>query len=126
MEEVKSILDFADGSLIERINYEMKKILENVVHPNTDDKPRKLTIEVSVAPQNDRRTVSIKTVVKKTLRPTSAVQTQMVFQSLNGEMKAYELTGIPDGQADLFGEVHRQKFFKINITEEMNDGKQQN
>ena len=51
MEEVKSILDFADGSLIERINYEMKKILENVVHPNTDDKPRKLTIEVSVAPQ---------------------------------------------------------------------------
>lgn len=126
MEQVNSILDFADGSLIERINYEMKKILENVVHPNTDDKPRKLTIEVSVTPQNDRRTVSIKTVVKKTLRPTSAVQTQMVFQSLGGELKAYEITGIPDGQADLFGEIHRQKFFNIKVSEEMNDGKQQN
>lgn len=123
MQEVNSILDFADGSLIERINYEMKKILENVVHPNTDEKPRKLTIDISVTPQNDRRTVSLKMVVKKTLRPTSAVQTQMVFQSLDGELKSYEVTGIPDGQTDLFGEVHRQKFFNIKIQEEMTDGK---
>lgn len=115
MKQVNSILDFAGGASVERINYELQKILENVVNPNTDEKPRKLTIEVTITPQNDRRTVALKTVVKKTLRPTSAVQTQMVFQSVNGEMKSYELTGIPDGQTDLFGETHEQKFFSIKL-----------
>lgn len=118
MKQVKSILDFADGASIERINYEMQKVIENVVHPNTDDKPRKLTIEITVTPQNDRRTVALKTVVKKQLRPTSAVQTQMVFQALDGEIKSYELTGIPDGQQDLFGQVHEQKYLNIKIFEE--------
>lgn len=59
--------------------------------------------------------------VKKTLRPTSAVQTQMVFQSINDELKSYELTGIPDGQRDLFGETHEQKYLQIKILNE--DGK---
>lgn len=118
MKKVNSILDFADGASVERINYELQKILENVVHPNTDDKARKLTIEITITPQNDRRTVSLKTVVKKSLRPTSAVQTQMVFQNINGEMKSYELTGIPDGQTDLFGETHEQKFFSIKTYKE--------
>ena len=118
MKEVKSLLDFADGASIERINYEMQKILENVTNPNTDEKPRKLTIEITITPQNNRKTVSLKTVVKKTLRPTSAVQTQMVFQKVDGELKSYEVTGIPDGQADLFGEVHEQKYLSIKLKEE--------
>ena len=89
MEQVSSILDFSDGSIIERINYELQKVLENVVHPNTDEKPRKLVVEITITPVNGRRSVSLNTTVKKTLRPTSSVQTQMVFQTLNGEMKAY-------------------------------------
>lgn len=118
MKEVKSLLDFADGASIERINYEMQKILENVTNPNTDEKPRKLVIEITITPQNNRKTVSLKTVVKKTLRPTSAVQTQMVFQKVDGELKSYEVTGIPDGQTDLFGEVHEQKYLSIKIKDE--------
>lgn len=118
MKEVKSLLDFADGASIERINYEMQKILENVTNPNTDEKPRKLVVEITITPQNNRKTVSIKTVVKKTLRPTSAVQTQMVFQKVDGELKSYEVTGIPDGQTDLFGDVHEQKYLSIKIKEE--------
>lgn len=118
MREVRSLLDFADGASIERINYELQKILENVTNPNTDEKPRKLTIDITITPQNNRKTVSLKTVVKKTLRPTSAVQTQMVFQKVDGELKSYEVTGIPDGQVDLFGETHEQKFLSIKIKDE--------
>ena len=121
MKQANSILDFADGALIERVNYEMQKVLENVVNPNTDMKARKLTIEISISPQNDRRTVAISSIVKKSLRPTSSVQTQMVFQSLDGEMQSYEVTGIPDGQRDLFGQTHEQKFLKLKILKE--DGK---
>ena len=112
MKQVESILDFADGASIKRINYELQKILENVVHPNTDEKPRKLTIEIQITPQNDRRTVALKTTVKKTLRPTSSVQTQMVFQTVDGEMKSYELTGIPDGQAGYFRRGPRAEIFQ--------------
>lgn len=124
MKQVESILDFADGASIKRINYELQKILENVVHPNTDEKPRKLTIEIQITPQNDRRTVALKTTVKKTLRPTSSVQTQMVFQTVDGEMKSYELTGIPDGQQDIFGEVHEQKYFNIKLFKEVGNEQQ--
>lgn len=119
MKQVESILDFADGASIKRINYELQKILENVVHPNTDEKPRKLTIEIQITPQNDRRTVAL-----KTLRPTSSVQTQMVFQTVDGEMKSYELTGIPDGQQDIFGEVHEQKYFNIKLFKEVGNEQQ--
>lgn len=124
MKQVNSILDFADGSVIKRINYELQKVLENVVHPNTDEKPRKLTIEIQITPQNDRRTVSLKTMVKKVLRPTSSVQTQMVFQSMDGEMRSYEVTGIPDGQQDLFGQVHEQKYFNIKLFKEVENEQQ--
>ena len=118
MKQVNTILDFAGGATNERINYEYKKILENIANLNTDEKPRKLLIEITITPQNNRKTVTLKTVVKKTLRPTSAVQTQMVFQKVEGEFKSYELTGIPDGQADMFGEVHEQKYLSIKINEE--------
>lgn len=124
MKQVNSILDFADGSVIKRINYELQKVLENVVQPNTDEKPRKLTIEIQITPQNDRRTVSLKTTVKKVLRPTSSVQTQMVFQSMDGEMRSYEVTGIPDGQQDLFGQVHEQKYFNIKLFKEVENEQQ--
>lgn len=124
MKQVNSILDFADGSVIKRINYELQKVLENVVHPNTDEKPRKLTIEIQITPQNDRRTVSLKTTVKKVLRPTSSVQTQMVFQSMDGEMRSYEVTGIPDGQQDLFGQVHEQKYFNIKLFKDVENEQQ--
>lgn len=118
MRKVNTILDFADGATNERINYEYQKILENIANLNTDEKPRKLLVEITITPQNNRKTVTLKTVVKKTLRPTSAVQTQMVFQKVDGEFKAYELTGIPDGQTDVFGEVHEQKYLSIKIKDE--------
>ena len=81
----------------------------------------KLTIEISITPINNRQAVSLKTVVKKKISPTSAVQTQMVVQSSNGLIAGYELTGIPDGQPDLFGEVHEQKYVQLKeIREEEN------
>ena len=118
MKKVESILDFADGATTERINYELMKIVENIQNPNTDDKPRKLTVEVTLTPTNGRKSVSMKTVVKKVLRPTSAVATQMVFQKIDDELRTFEMTGIPDGQQDLFGHVHEQKYISIKTNNE--------
>ncbi len=118
MEKVNSVLDFANGAMLERVNYELVKVMENIKNPNTDDKPRKITIELSITPVNDRNSVTIKSIVKKTLRPTSSVQTQMAVQTMDNKIGCYELTGIPDGQLDLYGEVHKTKFIEINREKE--------
>lgn len=119
MKEVKSVLDFAAGAALERINYELVKVIENIQNVNTDEKPRKLTVELVLTPVNGRQMVNIKTTVKKGLRPTNAVHSQMAMQHLNG---AYQLVenggGFIDGQADIFGEVHETKYIEIKKTEE--------
>lgn len=79
MKEVTSVLEFANAAAIERINYELVKVIENIQNPNTDEKPRKLTVELCLTPVNNRTTVNIKTTVKKQLRPTNAVHSQMAM-----------------------------------------------
>lgn len=80
MEKVNSVLEFANGAMTERINYELIKVMENIKNPNTDEKPRKLTVEITITPINNRNAVSLNTIVKKKLSPTSAVYTQMAVQ----------------------------------------------
>jgi hypothetical protein len=74
MKNVDSVLQFADSAIIGRINYEMRKVLENISNPNTDEKTRKLTIEMDFTPINSRREISTKMTVKTKLRPTDTVK----------------------------------------------------
>lgn len=119
MKEVTSVLEFANAAALERINYELVKVIENIQNPNTDEKPRKLVVELCVTPVNNRTTVNIKTTVKKTLRPTNAVHSQMAMALIG---KTYQLVesgaGYIDGQADIFGEVHETNIVKIQKSEE--------
>lgn len=118
MEQVNSILDFANGAITERINYELVKVLENIKNPNTDDKPRKLTVDITITPINERQAVTLNTTVKKKLSTTSSVQTQMAVQTMNDRIAGYELTGIPDGQRDLFGQVYQTKYVELKSIKE--------
>ena len=120
MKSVDSVLQFADSAIIERINYEMVKVLENIQNPNTDEKPRKLTIEMDFTPINARREISTKMTVKKRLRPTNAVVVQMAMAKLaDNTMRLVETGGgYIDGQADIFGEVHETNVLEIQKTEE--------
>ncbi|MCT4573522.1 replication terminator protein, partial [Bacillus thuringiensis] len=46
---------FADGALFERVNIELKKVLENIADPNTDPKKvRKINITIAVAGDQQR------------------------------------------------------------------------
>ena len=118
MEKVNSVLEFANGAMTERINYELIKVMENIKNPNTDEKPRKLTVEITITPINNRNAVSLNTIVKKKLSPTSAVYTQMAVQNINGKIAGYEITKKQDGQANLFGEVHQTKFVELKEVKE--------
>lgn len=120
MKKVDSVLRFADSATIERINYEMRKVLENISNPNTDEKTRKLTIEIDFAPINSRREVTAKMTVKTKLRPTDAVCVQMAMAKLSDNTIRLVETGggYIDGQADIFGEVHETNVLEIQKTEE--------
>ena len=119
MKEVTNVLEFANAAAIERINYELVKVLENIQNPNTDEKPRKLTVELVITPINGRAMVNIKTTVKKSLRPTNAVHTQMAMAVMDGTYQLVENgCGYLDGQTDIFGERHETNFIKIKKSEE--------
>lgn len=119
MKEVTSVLEFANAAAIERINYELVKVIENIQNPNTDEKPRKLTVELCLTPVNNRTTVNIKTTVKKQLRPTNAVHSQMAMALIDNSYQLVESScGYIDGQADIFGDVHETHIVKIKKSEE--------
>ncbi len=69
MQKVNSIIDFGGGEIVDRINFEMAKVIENINNPNTDEKPRKLTVEIQLIPKNNRKTIEMKTSVKQRQAP---------------------------------------------------------
>ena len=58
MKSKKQILEMARGALMERANYELERIVENILDPNTPAaKKRKLTVTLELLPDEDRRMI---------------------------------------------------------------------
>lgn len=114
MKKVESIIDFGGGEIVDRINFELAKVIANINNVHTDEKPRKITVEISLTPENDRKSIKINTVVKSKISPIKAVTTAMVVQQDEGKLVAFEADGLGDGQVDIFGEVHEVKYINLN------------
>lgn len=114
MRKVDSIIDFGGGEIIERINFELAKVIANIQNVHMDEKPRKITVEISLTPENDRNSIKISTVVKSKISPIKAVATSMAIQQDDSKLVAFETGGLGDGQVDIFGEVHEVKYININ------------
>jgi hypothetical protein len=69
MNKVQSISDFGGGEIVDLINFEMAKVIDNISNPNTDEKPRKLTIDIQFIPKNNRKTIELKISVKAKTSP---------------------------------------------------------
>lgn len=70
MNSQKSILEMARGALMERADYELERVIENILDANTPpDKKRKLTVTLELTPSGNRSMVAISASAKKhTLR----------------------------------------------------------
>lgn len=74
----RSILEMARGAFLERTDYEMSRILENILDANTSaTEKRKLTITLELKPDDDRQTIAVSCVAKSTLAPTNPVVTSL-------------------------------------------------
>jgi hypothetical protein len=105
-----SILAMAKGAISERVDYEMGKIIQNILDPNTEPKKtRKLTLELAFVPSADRNVIQVLAQAKTKLEPTTHVQTALaMYAPMDGEPQFIEMTAQAPGQLDLYGNEEEQ------------------
>lgn len=104
----KSILEMSMGAILERVDYEMEKVLDNILDPNTKaTAKRKINVSLEIVPSADRKTIVVNTVAKSTLCPTDAIVTSLFVTSQpgTGEMVVAEMTPQVPGQYSMDGDV---------------------
>ena len=106
----KSILEMARGAILERADYEMKKILDNIADVNTNPtKKRTLTLQIEFEPDEKREQISIKAVAKSKLEPTNPIRTSLYTAiDNNGEIFIAENTPQVPGQLSIEGDIQEE------------------
>ena len=68
--ESKSIMEMARGAILERVDFEMERVLKNIQDANTSPTAkRKLTVSLELLPSADRKTIIVKATAKSVLTP---------------------------------------------------------
>lgn len=107
----KSILEMSMGAILERVDYEMGKVLDNIMDPNTKATgKRKITVGLELIPAADRKTITVLTTAKSALVPTEPITTSLFITSApgTGEMLVAEMVPQVPGQMDLGGGIQEQ------------------
>lgn len=101
---VVNVLELASGAIQEQINIELTKVMSNIIDPNTDAKSaRKLTITLTLKPDENRNIVSVSAQAKSNLAPIKPISTSlMVDADKNGKPVATELTKNDPNQIHMF------------------------
>lgn len=99
----KSIMEMARGGIQEMVDYEMGRILSNIMDPNTKatDK-RKVKVELEFVPDEYRQTVKVSAQVTSKLAVTSAVQTMLYMRVGKDGIGATEMTAQIPGQTSIY------------------------
>lgn len=117
MSEAKSILEMARGAIMEQVDIEVGKIVENILDLNTDPKKKRtLQLTVDFTPTQDRSQVAINATAKSKLQPNNAIQTTIYVgaDSSTGEIQAVEMVAQVPGQQSFNGSVQEEpKILKI-------------
>lgn len=67
----KSILEMSMGAILERVDYEMGKVMDIILDPNTKaTAKRKISVTLELIPSADRRTITVQSTAKCSLTPT--------------------------------------------------------
>lgn len=94
-----NLSDIAEGGVQEKFATEMKKVADNILDPNTEAKAkRKVTLEMTLVPNDNRDAIDVMVSVKSRLAPQVGVTTTMLLgrNDDTGMIEANELqSGIP-------------------------------
>ena len=105
MLEKKSLIQMARGGFMEIFDAEMTKVLDNILDPNTKATgKRKLTVEFTFAPDDNRQTVGVSFQCKQKLEPINPVVTSLfITGDQTGEVTVVEMVPQVPGQIDMYG-----------------------
>ena len=99
----KSILQMARGAIMERADYEMSRLLANILDPNTSaTAKRKLTLTLELKPDDDRQTITVSCTAKPTLAATNPVVTSLYVAD---EDNVVEMVPQIPGQTGMDGDI---------------------
>lgn len=91
--------EFAEGALAEKFNIGFEDVLENIADLNTDPKKkRKMTVELTFTPDEERELSLVDIIVKTKLVPNKTVSTKLLIGSDGGEVIANEYKNQVKGQ----------------------------
>lgn len=81
--KLKNMIDlekFAGGALTEKFNMGLREVLENISDLNTDaKKKRKMTVELTFSPDEERELSMVDIIVKTKLAPNMPVATKLLI-----------------------------------------------
>lgn len=103
-----SILRMARGAIEERVDYEMERVMTNILDPNTKAaQKRKITLSIELMPDEERQQIQVSVTAKSTLAPTNTnpVTTSLyVTGDQNGELTVVEAIPQIPGQLQMDGD----------------------
>lgn len=112
-----SLLEMAGGAIKERADFELTKAIENILDVNTDPTTKRIiNIKLTLAPDAERKMISVTAQASSKLAPTVAVQTALCLtgEKLNGEAVVAEMVPQIPGQMLIDGgEQPQPKIMKL-------------
>ena len=106
----ESILRMAQGAIEEKVDYEVSRVIDNILDINTKpDAKRKITVTLEFVPDAERKHISLFVNAKSALVPTAAVATSMMITTDgNGELIVAEMVPQIPGQLNFEGSAQEQ------------------
>lgn len=95
-----NLAEMAQGAFMEQFHRELGRVLANIADPNTDPKKtRKLTLTMTLKPDENRDVVAVETQSKSTLVPAKSLSTRIVIdREKDGTVVGAELLSGQKGQ----------------------------
>lgn len=105
-----SILEMARGAIMERADYEVKRVIDNILDVNTKaTEKRKITITVEFKPDDERQVIQVSAHAKSSLASTNPISTSLyVASDYNGEMQVVEMVPQIPGQTSMESAVQEE------------------
>lgn len=84
-----NLLNLADGEILDKLNRELEKVALNIADKNTDPKKeRKITLQISFKPNENRDSISTSVVAKTSLAPERGIET-LILMGKDGDGKLH-------------------------------------
>lgn len=98
-DDIISLATVAKGAAIERVDDEMKRVLENILDPNTGLSAREITLKIKITPNDTRDACAVQLACTSKLTGAKAVGTTIYIGRGGGGIQAKEFNpnqlGVP-------------------------------